>query len=525
MKRRDFLKAFAGASATPYIPVGLTLGSFASKAKAAPVDYSSVGFSAPSAGVMPQVINIFLYGGPSELAGNLSNIQNIEVNSQNSYRGRFGNNFTELVSSGANNAQITTNRFWQNAGGLEMEAMLAANDMSIYRTMTKVKSPTRSHRESLFLSHKGTLDIDGTPGIGTRLAAFLSANKAAVEAVPLADGTNFSAYTDGLNGAILPFVSFEGETNSYAPDLDLSPALPLQLRGLTLNEEFDNPYNRRAIICCGNDVGDDGVLRTAAANPVFDALVAKVQNTTYLERFDKANNGFTVRGNMDSLVSNLQTAADETLNPLPVGADYTGSSFSNRVKAAVTLALHNPSSFYITVGGGLGGWDDHNNGVERYPGRMRDVMQTMQAAMAHINGFSLQTTNGANRNTTDNIVINMFGDFGRLVNLNDSSGWDHANTQNLYTFGGADVRPTGALGKVVGVTERTGTSKTNQQSTTPVSGAYQFEPMAVASTVYSYFGAQNPDLLTTSPDSGFASGEAPIDETQAAVQQSDYTET
>ncbi len=534
INRRNFLKALTGASAAPYITSGgILLNAAPGILHAAPVDYAAAAYQKP-AGVMPQVINIFLYGGASELAGNLSNIRDIETNSQNSYRQEFrNNNFLDFDSE--QNGQVTPNRFWSNAGGAEMEAMLAADQMSVYRTMTKVKSTTRSHRESLFLSHKGTLDIDGTPGIGTRLAALLFANKSEVDTVPLADGKLVSEFqagagVSGLEAMPLPFVSFEGETNTFSPDLDLNPSLPLGLRGLSLNESFDNQYNRNDIICCGiNDNSSPEQiqayenLRTNSSN-VFSNLLGQAQTLpNYTSRFGLANDGFKTRQTMDALIGELEVARDVEL---PAGVEYPDNNFGNRVKAAVTLALHNPSSLYITVGDGLGGWDDHNNGVERYAGRMQNVMRTMQAAMAHISGFTDQTINGLNRTTTDNIVVNMFGDFGRLVNLNDSNGWDHANTQNLYTFGGSDVRSAGAaaMGKVVGLTRREGTTKTNNQFTSPTESSYQFEPMAVAASVYSYFGATNTLPLTESPESGFA-GEQPIDETQAAVQQNDYTET
>ncbi len=52
------------------------------------------------------------------------------------------------------------------------------------------------------------------------------------------------------------------------------------------------------------------------------------------------------------------------------------------------------------------------------------------------------------------------------------------------------------LGKIVGTTERTGTPFENRQFTTPTSGSYQCEPFAIASTIYKYFGLQNPELLT-----------------------------
>lgn len=529
MKRRQFLKNFTAFGATPFVPAGLTMSTFAPLAKAAPIDYQAAGFTKTPGDIMPQVINIFLYGGPSELAGNLSNIRNINNNSQNSYPDKFGN--ADFLRNVVDGGQVTENRFWQNAGGLEMEAMLAANEMSIYRTMLKRKSPTRSHRESIFMSHKGTVDIEGTPGVGTRLAAYLlnhenSVNgQASVNEMFLADGVEIgtlsnSAGDTGLQAAILPFVSFEGETNSYSPDPDY--ALKNSFQGLTLSEDFDNPYARDNIF----NLGATGQLN---ANNTFDALLDKVKlQTNYLNRFGAANSQFALRQEMAEITSNLGLNQN---SGLPLNANYPNNSFGDRVKAAVTLALLNPSSFYITVGGGLGGWDDHNNGVDRYADRMQNVMQTMQAAMNHINGFISEggttiTPTGTNiRTRTDNIVINMFGDFGRLVNLNGSNGWDHANNGNLYTFGGAYIRQGGAsaLGKVIGTTERQGTTLTNNQYTMPTDNSYTFEPMAVAATTYSYFGASDSgtQLLTESPIMG-ESGELPIDETIAGVDPNVY---
>ena len=94
MNRRDLLKALSilgGSINAPkflaggriVMPAALT-GYSATKvreARAAVLD--QIEFSKPT--VVPQVINLFLYGGPSELAGNLSNIDDISANSQNSY--------------------------------------------------------------------------------------------------------------------------------------------------------------------------------------------------------------------------------------------------------------------------------------------------------------------------------------------------------------------------------------------------------------------------------------------------------
>jgi len=207
----------------------------------------------------------------------------------------------------------------------------------------------------------------------------------------------------------------------------------------------------------------------------------------------------------------------------PTGGN--NNRFTDRIKAAVTLAIANPDSLFITVGGGLGGWDDHDNSLNKYTNRMNDLMTALRAAVKHIKyADSSDPSNPDGVRDTRNIIINVHGDFGRNVNLNGSMGWDHGNNQNLYTFGGSTVRAGGAaaLGKIVGTTERFGTSGQNRQFTRPISGGDQFEPMSIAATVYSYFGIQNPEVLTRdvviNPD-----GDTAIDETVATAALNPYT--
>jgi uncharacterized protein (DUF1501 family) len=139
----------------------------------------------------------------------------------------------------------------------------------------------------------------------------------------------------------------------------------------------------------------------------------------------------------------------------------------------------------------LGGWDDHSGAIEDYPGRVQGLMEALKVAARHM---FLENAN--------HIVINVFGDFGRNVNLNNSMGWDHGNNQNFYTLGGSGI-PGRALGKLVGRTQRIGTAFENRQFTSPADGSYQCEPFSIASTIFSYFGVQNPEVLT---------GESALDE-------------
>ncbi|MCB1753941.1 MAG: DUF1501 domain-containing protein [Gammaproteobacteria bacterium] len=490
MHRRAFLKSAGVLGVTAAASPFFAAGGLIRQARAMPA-IEQVNFVPPA--VLPQIIHVFLYGGPSELAGNLSNIAQINTVSQTAYP-------DELLRAVSNdNGQITRHGFWQDAGGAAMEDMLAAGDMSVYRTINRRKNNTRAHRPSVFSCQKGSLDIEQAPGVGTTLAAVLNANRSLLEGTDLLGGRT-------LLNLVLPFISFEGTTTAFAPDPD--NRLPMQLKGLSLDERFDNPYTR-------GDNDHDAELQ---------ALINQVVDATQRSRFDKVAEGFEMRRDMEALIGNLQSAADNPLPVVPGNEDDPdidpatrtlrypdNNGFSARIKAAVTLAIENPDSLYITVGGGLGGWDDHNSAIERYEPRMQQLMQALRVATKHIR-YSDVAYGGTRR--TDNIIINVHGDFGRNVNLNNSAGWDHGNNQNLYTFGGAGVRQGGrrALGKVVGKTQIFGSAKENRLFTEPTDDSYEAEPMSIAASVYRYFGVRNPQVLTRDDEMNPA-GDAPLDET------------
>ena len=160
--------------------------------------------------------------------------------------------------------------------------------------------------------------------------------------------------------------------------------------------------------------------------------------------------------------------------------------------------MNNPDTVFISLGsGGLGGWDDHSGGIDDYQPRMQGLFEALEAAAKH-----LREEAAAGNASANTVVINVFGDFGRNVNLNNSMGWDHGNNQNLYTLGGSGI-PGRVLGKLVGRTHRIGTPFQNRQFTSPTEDSYQCEPFSIASTIFKYFGVQNPEVLT---------GEPPIDE-------------
>ncbi len=496
MNRRAFLKsggAFGIAAMAPSVFANQGLASNTRLASA----LKEVEFVLPN--VLPQVINVFLYGGPSELAGNLSNIARINSTSQTSYPDEL----MRVVSD--NDGQMTRHGFWNDAGGGAMEDMLAAGDMSVYRTIHRRKNNTMAHRLSVFSSQKGTLDIENSSGVGTTLASVLNANRSQLDGSALLGGRT-------LFDLVLPFISFEGTSTAFAPDPD-SP-LPPQLKGLSLDEQFDNPYTRGK-----NDHGNE-----------IRALINQAAGVYQRQRFARVAEGFDSRRKMEQLVGNLQSAAEKPLPVVPGNiADPDidpatrvlqypdNNAFSARIKAAVTLAVENPDSLYISVGGGLGGWDDHNSAMQRYVPRMQQLMQAIRVATKHIR--YADTDYGGHRKT-NNIIINVHGDFGRNVNLNNSEGWDHGNNQNLYTFCGAAVRPGGAnaLGKIIGKTQIEGPAKQNRQFTVPTSDSYEAEPMAIASNIYQYFGVRNPQILTRDAEMN-PMGDNPIDETLAGENQ------
>jgi uncharacterized protein (DUF1501 family) len=308
----------------------------------------------------------------------------------------------------------------------------------------------------------GNLDVTN-PGIATTLAAVLAAHY---------------PFTKPVEELVLPFVSFEGEAQIFnLGDLDIA----LSLRPVALDQNFNNPYSRTANNYL--DAGTDGTIETLARN--ISSARGPAQQ--------KVNDAFVKRATLDQFITNNFDAARVNAN-LPVDPAttlpivYPSTDFGNKLKAAVSLAINNPDTLFVSLGGtGLGGWDDHSGGLRNYPPRMLGLMQALKVAVQHMNLMG-----------AGHIVINVFGDFGRNVNLNNAEGWDHGNNQNLYTLGGKNI-PGRTLGKIVGKTMRVGTPFENRQFTAPANDSYQCEPFAIASTIFKYFGVQNPEILTGEP--------------------------
>ena len=457
MHRRDFLKwtAMSGLTAmlTPLWRPGWA------RADLPP----TIDYRAPD--TLPTFIHVFLYGGPSELAGNLSNIADIRANSENAY--------PASLNPDSPGNDITPNHFWGAAGGQIMESLLDAGHLSIYRTIHRITDDNKGHGRSVAQNLVGGLDVSG-PGIATTLAALLE---------------RYNPEGKTIDQLVMPFVSFEGDSHVFNQgDLSLSPVL----RPMALDANLRNPYQRSRNWYLDrndedtNDVALESMARDVSAlnAPRHAPVEASLLRRAELDAFISAN------FNAEVIDANLPMDPDTGM-----AVAYPDNTFGRNLKAAVSLAVNNPDTVFISLGNsGLGGWDDHSGALVSYPGRMQGLFEALAAAVRHMQLVS-----------ANHIVINVFGEFGRNVNLNNAMGWDHGNNQNLYTLGGAGI-PGRTLGKLVGRTRRIGTPSMNRQFTAPTNDSYQCEPFSIAATIFSYFGVQNPDALT---------GEPAIDESDA----------
>ncbi|MDH5516595.1 MAG: hypothetical protein OEY36_02090 [Gammaproteobacteria bacterium] len=312
MIRREFLKALGALGVTTIAPDIFSDSSFIGSAHASPA-ISAATVSVPT--VTPQVINIFLYGGASELAGNLTNISDLNRESQSKYtelNPRFLDAYDPTTATPGELAQgrvgqLTPNAFWAHAGGIIMEDMLLDGDMSIYRTCYRKKNNTRAHRPSIFSTQKGTLDIDSAPGIGSTLAAVISENRSAYEAV----------FGKNLEDLIMPMVSFQGESTIFAPDPNAATPIPLSLKSVGLSANFDNPYQRTPSTdpAPTKDILNALVDSRMKAEP--DIADSDLLTPAYGQRYKKVSESFLNHRKLAVLVDSYRTILNKP-NALPL---------------------------------------------------------------------------------------------------------------------------------------------------------------------------------------------------------------
>jgi len=390
-----------------------------------------------------QTIIVFLYGGPSELAGNMTNIEEISRRSTNPY-----------PLEDDRYISLTPDHFWAQAGGNAMQRMLDKEEMNLFRTCFRTVDDTKSHGYCTSQAQRGT-DLSGHAGVIATLASVLDR-----EGVISSGGKEI--------GEGIPFVTLEGESDFFAEeDLDLSA----YLKPVALGDDSSNPYQRR------------GWWEQHIYNSEKGTTIGKLfdRYSKRMNREGKIKEAFEKRKELETFVDDVNAVA------IPEGVNYPSHNiFADLLKQAMKLLIFNPHTKVVSMGSpGLGGWDDHSDALGEYTRRMTDLMEAIEAAMAHMKAVG---------KTNINIVV--FGEFGRNVNYNDSLGWDHGNNQNIYWFGGQDYF--NRLG-VVGETEVTGEETRlylQPKNFGKKKASPHFQVFSVAATLYRLYGITNPELLT-----------------------------
>jgi len=443
-----------------FLKLSLALGSSAlvpSLSSAAPLRLNEINFSSSVyQNNNAQTIIVYLYGGASQLAGNLTNLAEIENESQTSY-------------SYFNNLTPTTNNCWNNAGGDDMETLLGNGDMTLFRTcfsQVREDEGNKAHGKCTMQNQFGTFDTDRAGGIISNLALILQHN--------------------GVIGpnTVLPFITMEGETKFYAQG---DTPVDGYLRPVGIDESFKNPYIRDYIrrwfyyTEAERDSAPDTYDNSdeeGGFTPALDATLDQLAQQH--NRQGKVKSAFSKRAQLSSFIESLKQAT-----PPDLGADAyeEDNLFAEKMEAAVNIMHHNPDTKVITVGtGGLGGWDDHSD-ARNYERRMQQLFSALRSAVAHLKAIG--------KDGSINIMV--FGEFGRNVNLNNAQGWDHGNLQNLYVLGGKDYFNHKGI---VGETKLVKTGEVNRLFLHPKDGSYWFEPLKIASTLYKIYGIDNPEVLT-----------------------------
>jgi hypothetical protein len=438
--RRLFLKGMGALGLSAVVPATLS---------GADLDYDSIVFnSATYENNNAQTIIIYLYGGPSELAGNLTNIEEIDALSQNPYP--LGND---------RYMRITTDKLWGNAGGDAMQRMLDNGDLNLFRTCYRTVDNLKAHGECTSQAQRGK-DTEGGAGIIANLASILY-HKGVVGEPSGSDDV----------GKSIPFVTMEGESTFFYED-DLR--MPTFLKPVAFGTGSSNPYRLG-----GGARGYETRILDHENNVTVGDRFAELA-----KRFNppgKIRESFERRATLEAFVDEMNGVA------LPDGIEYPRYNvFADRLKVAMNLLINNPHTKMVSMGSpGLGGWDDHSNAIDRYSDRMTRLMEAIETAMAHMQAAG-----------RDNINIVVFGEFGRNVNYNNSLGWDHGNNQNVYWFGGRSYM--NRLG-IVGETEVTGSGTriyTRPKNFGRSDASYHFQVFSIAATLYKLYGIENPEILT-----------------------------
>jgi len=443
MKRRDFIKLSMVAGTAILMP------SFTS---AKDLDLSEIIFSpGVNSTNQAQTIMVFMYGGASQLGGNLTNIDEIKAASQSDY-----DNYFRGITK-------TSNNCWAEAGGTHMETLLANGDMSLFRccySKVRENDNNKAHGACTAQNQKGSFD-ENSAGMLANLAQVLEANNVV------------------NSNTVMPFVTLEGESKFY---IEGSSTVSSYLKPVGIDEDLENPYSRyerdwRYYTDEEQNINDYNHEINGFDAPLNTAMDALAQEHN-LE--GKTKQAFAKRVDLSAFMNQVSTS---TVPDLAADAYPTNNRFAKKLETAIKVLSQNQDTKVVTLStGGLGGWDDHDEARD-YVNRTESLFASLKSAMAHIKAMGKE----------DKINIMVFGEFGRNVNLNSAKGWDHGNLQNFYVLGGKGYfNHKGVVGETV--LENTG--QINRLYLKPKSGTYTFEPLSIAATLYKIYGIENPEILT-----------------------------
>lgn len=424
-------------------------------------DLSFVSFSTTIFEEANQTIIVFLAGGPSPLSANLSNREEIEASSQNSYKSYFNTNFTKIENG---------YDLWKEAGGESMQRLLDNQDMTIIRTCYSPERElleNKSHGVCSAQNMKGSFDLSKA-GILTNLSRVMQMN-------------------GKYDSKLLPFVTLSGENDFY------SGGDGERLKPISLNYKLENPFKQdmssSSFYSNEERKKKDYKARKPLLDATFDAM-AKSKNSVNM-----MNNFLDTKEDISTKIETIKSARIENNEDKNLALyGYTPSDvFHQTLATAIEVLDANPTTRTITLQtSGLGGWDDHSYAGQKYLRRMQNLFQGLEAGMKHLHAIK--------KNQKMSIIV--YGEFGRNVNLNSAFGWDHGNLQNLFILGGSDYfNHVGGTDAIVGetVVDNEGKPRGGRVWLKPKEGSYSCEPFSVASTIYAIHGVNNPDALTGYP--------------------------
>lgn len=308
-----------------------------------------------------QNIVIFLYGGCSELAGNMSNFEDIKSKSQNKYP----------------DIDITKDSFWSEAGGIAMQKMLDNKNMSIVRTINRQLNNKRSHRLQQMENLRGANSVEKAGFFRDILEILYENGKidstTIIPAITLKDSDIYA------NGNL--------ETNSI-------------LNPISISNKLDNPF----------DFGDskhlDGI-SDIFYNLVKDRI-SKDNSNNYLK---KIGSHFFTREKLSGFIDEISAKT------LPI--EFNDNIISDSLNSTLKLMLNNNDTKLAFINHPLG-WDDHSKSINQYKNRHNELIDAIDKSVEVLKEVNNKTINifvmtefGRNVN-----LNNSFGwDHGNQFNL------------------------------------------------------------------------------------------------------------